>query len=149
MIVVVTSTASTSFNLMMMAFIYIYIYRQYPLLAPSVHCPQMVWGCVCACACGIGIVRNELICWYAKVVHISSSFRTHTHTHILIPFEDRELTGLKVDIAHWLTENRLTMEVIKKKNVNKLYDLILLFSVIPLYGKRCARKEDRGTTTRK
>jgi len=26
-----------------------------------------------------------------------SSFRAHTH--ILIPFEDRELTGLKVDIA--------------------------------------------------
>ena len=70
---------------------------QYPLLAPSVHCPQMVWGCVCACACGTGIVQNELICWYAKVVHISSSF--HPHTHILIPFEDREPTGLKVDIA--------------------------------------------------
>ena len=24
---------------------------QYPLLGPSVRCPQMVWGCVCACAC--------------------------------------------------------------------------------------------------
>ena len=49
-----------------------------------------------------GIVRNELKCGYANVVHTSSSFRphTHTHTHILIPFEDSEPTGLKVDIAY-------------------------------------------------
>ena len=46
-----------------------------------------------------GIVRNELKCGYANVVHTLSSFRTHTHTHILIPFEDSEPTGLKVDIA--------------------------------------------------
>ena len=43
-----------------------------------------------------GIIRNELrICGYAIVVHTSGSFCTHTH----IPFEDRELTGLKVVIA--------------------------------------------------
>ena len=46
------------------------------------------------------IAQNELICGYVSVVHTSSSFRTHTH--ILIPFEDCELTGLKVDIAHSL-----------------------------------------------
>ena len=45
-----------------------------------------------------GIIRNELrICGYAIIfiVHTSGSFCTHTH----IPFEDRELTGLKVVIA--------------------------------------------------
>ena len=71
---------------------------QYPLLAPSVHYPQMVWGCMCACACA----RNELICGYANLVHTSSySVHTHphTHTHILIPSEDHKPTGLKVDIA--------------------------------------------------
>ena len=46
------------------------------------------------------IAQNELICGYVSVVHTSSSFRTHTH--ILIPFEDCELTGLKVDIGHSL-----------------------------------------------
>ena len=59
---------------------------------------------VCACLC---IVQNELIRGYASVVYTLSSFRphtrTHTHTHydthILIPFEDRKPTGLKVDIA--------------------------------------------------
>ena len=34
--------------------------RQYRLLAPSVRCPQIVWGCVCTCACT----------------------HTHTHTHL-------------------------------------------------------------------
>ena len=34
---------------------------------------------------------------YVNVVHTSSSFRPHTY--ILIPFEDRKPTGLKVDIA--------------------------------------------------
>ena len=56
-----------------------------------------------------GIVWNEWIHGYANVVRTSSSFCTHTHTpthslcvshtHILITFEDCELTGLKVDIA--------------------------------------------------
>ena len=62
-----------------------------------------------------GIEWNELICGYASVVHTSSSIHTHTrmhtltyslthththlHSHTLIPFEDHELTGLKVDIA--------------------------------------------------
>ena len=43
------------------------------------------------------IVRNELIYGFANVLHTSSSFRPRTN--ILIPFEDHELTGLKVDIA--------------------------------------------------
>ena len=72
---------------------------QYPLLAPSVGYPQMVWGCMCLCVY-TGIAQNELICGYATIVHASSSFRTHTHTHT--PFEDCELTGLKVDIANEL-----------------------------------------------
>ena len=68
---------------------------QYPLLAPSVCYPQMVWGCMCLCVY-TGIARNELICGYATVVHASSSFHPHT------PFEDCEPTGLKVDIANEL-----------------------------------------------
>ena len=49
------------------------------------------------------IARNELIGGYAGVVYTLSSFRPHTHTHtlILIPFEDRKPTGLKVDIAEY------------------------------------------------
>ena len=43
---------------------------------------------VCACVHSTGIVRNELICEYANVVHTSSSFRPHTLTRIIIPFED-------------------------------------------------------------
>ena len=50
-----------------------------------------------------GMVWNELICGYANVLHTSGSFRPHTHTHarthIHIPFEDHELTRLKVEIA--------------------------------------------------
>ena len=54
---------------------------QCPLLAPSVHGPQMVWECVCVCmrAC----VRNELeVCTTLAYPHISS-FRTmpSTGTH--------------------------------------------------------------------
>ena len=49
---------------------------------------------MCMCT---GIVRNEQIRGYANVLPTSSSFRPHTHT--LIPFEDREPTGLKVDTA--------------------------------------------------
>ena len=70
-------------------------WRQCPLLAPSVRSPQIVWGCVCLCVCS-GIVQNE-ICGYANVGHTLSSFCTHAH--ILKPFEDGELSGLKVDIA--------------------------------------------------
>ena len=57
-------------------------FGQYPLLAPSVHYPYMVWGCVHVCAVhSTGIVQNELKCGYANVVHTSSSFRPHTRTH--------------------------------------------------------------------
>ena len=52
-----------------------------------------------------GIVWNELIgliCGYANIVHTSSSFCPHTHTHSLSHhnYEDRESMGLKVDIGH-------------------------------------------------
>ena len=74
------------------------LFGQYPLLAPSVCYPQMVWGClrVCVLVYSTGIVRNEQMCAYFRFI---PSIHTHTHTHILIPFEDSELTGLKVDIA--------------------------------------------------
>ena len=54
----------------------------YTVLAPPVHCPQVVWLSEDACAHSTGIVWHELICGlYANVVHTSSSFCTHTHTH--------------------------------------------------------------------
>ena len=48
-----------------------------------------------------GTVRNKLICGYDSKGHASSSFcqQTHTHTHMLILFEDHAPTGLKVDTA--------------------------------------------------
>ena len=57
--------------------------------------------CVHVCVCAewtwsmhyIGISTYQFIPYYASVIH------KHTHTCILKPFEDSELTGLKVDIA--------------------------------------------------
>ena len=55
-----------------------------------------------------GIVRIRMwICQRTAYFKFIPSKHTHTHTHththiIIIPFEDRELTGLKVDIAHFL-----------------------------------------------
>ena len=51
------------------------------------------------------LVWNKLICGYAnsilQVHSVHTHTHTHTHTHILS--EDREPTGLKVDIAQlWL-----------------------------------------------
>ena len=44
---------------------------QYPLLAPSVRCPQMVCGCLCLCVY-TAIVRNKLICGYANLEAMST-----------------------------------------------------------------------------
>ena len=41
----------------------------------------------------VGISTKQFIPYYASIIH------KHTHTHIFIPFEDSEPTGLKVDIA--------------------------------------------------
>ena len=41
----------------------------------------------------VGISTYQFITYYASVIHM------HTHSCILKPFEDSELTGLKVDIA--------------------------------------------------
>ena len=54
--------------------------------------------CVCVCVCG----RNELNVYTTLAYPRISSFRStqaRAHKHILKPFEDSELTGLKVDIA--------------------------------------------------
>ena len=60
-------------------------WRQCPLLAPSVHGPQMVWECVCVCVCVyvwtewtwstqyIGISTYQFIPYYASAIH------AHTH----------------------------------------------------------------------
>ena len=57
---------------------------QYLLLAPLVHCPQMVWGCACVYIyiSYTGIVQNQLIYGYTNVVHtIHTHTRTHAHPH--------------------------------------------------------------------
>ena len=54
----------------------------------------MAWGCVLVYS--TGIVRNELICGYANVVHTSSSFRPRTRTHsytIWWPWTDGAKSG--------------------------------------------------------
>ena len=47
------------------------------------------------------IVRNELISGYAThtCMRAHTYMHTQTHTHILVPSEDREPTGLKMDIG--------------------------------------------------
>ena len=57
--------------------------RQCPLLAPLVHIFKWFEDvCVRVLVYGAGIVRNELICGYANVLHTSVIPSTHTHTHI-------------------------------------------------------------------
>ena len=58
---------------------------------------------VCVLVYRTGIVWNGLICGYANILHTSSSFHAYTHihtqnTHILMPFEDHELMGLKLKV---------------------------------------------------
>ena len=57
--------------------------------------------CLRMCVGAGGGGRNELeVCTTLEYIHISvHSVHKHTHTCILKPFEDSELTGLKVDIA--------------------------------------------------
>ena len=58
-------------------------FQQYPLLVPSVHCPQRVWGCVCACACvqhWHSTERTDMwICQHSAYVKFILSTRTHMH----------------------------------------------------------------------
>ena len=51
--------------------------------------------CESVCVCVDGMNLKYPLCWH---IHISS-FCTMPSTRILKPFEDIELTGLKVDIA--------------------------------------------------
>ena len=66
----------------------------HPLLAPSVCGPaQMVWECVRACVC-VCVDRR----WRVHIL-VQSVPHTHIHSNIIIPFEDREPTALKVYTA--------------------------------------------------
>ena len=47
-------------------------------------CTVCVCQCVCVCT---GIIWNELIYIYANIVHTSSSFHPHTHTHMYTVWE--------------------------------------------------------------
>ena len=70
---------------------------QCPLLALSVHGPQMAWECVCVDGINLKYAPHwhQFIPYYASATHKC----THTYTRILKPFEDSEVMGLKVDIA--------------------------------------------------
>ena len=62
--------------------------------------------CVCVCVCLCVRERNELNVYTTLAYSRISSFRAihkHTHTRILIPSENSEPTGLKVDIAQTST----------------------------------------------
>ena len=72
--------------------------------------------CVCVCVCVwtewtwsmqyIGIPTYQFIPHYASAIH--------KHTRILKPFEDSELTGLKVDTAqHHVETHTLMAELLK------------------------------------
>ena len=43
----------------------------------------------------VGLSTYQFIPYYAIAIH------KHTHTHILKPFEDSELMGLKVNLAQF------------------------------------------------
>ena len=71
-------------------------FGQYAFFAQLVHCLKMIWGCMFECIHWHSTEWSVMLI-YVNVVHTSSSF--HTHTFSLIPFEDCEPTGLKVDVA--------------------------------------------------
>ena len=47
----------------------------------------------------VGVSTYQLIPYYGSAIH------KHMHTHILKPFEDSKLAGLKVDIANIFSLN--------------------------------------------
>ena len=64
---------------------------------------SIFWGCACACVYHWHSMKwtDTWICQHTVYFRFipSTHSHTHTHTHTLIPFEDLELTGLKVDIV--------------------------------------------------
>ena len=62
---------------------------QYSLLAPSVCCSQMVWGCACACVqhwhstewTEIWICQHSAYFNFIPSTHTHTCTHTHTHTH--------------------------------------------------------------------
>ena len=78
------------------------LFWQFPLSAPLVCGPQMVWECVCV----YGItwsMHYVCISTYLLIPCYASSIHKHMHSHIRKPFEDSEPTRLKVDIASFLS----------------------------------------------
>ena len=63
---------------------------------------KCVCVCVHACMCVDGMNLKCALHWHICISVYSvlcQCIHTHTHMRILIPFEDSELTGLKVDTA--------------------------------------------------
>ena len=60
--------------------------------------------CVCVCVCVDGMNLKDALCWQIRmsvIPYYATAIHKHTHTRILKPFENSELTGLKVDIAKY------------------------------------------------
>ena len=97
------STNSSSVMSFLMSFIFTKV-GQCLLLVLSVDSPQIVWECMWVCG------QNELeVCTMLVYPHISSvlCIYTQAHTHILKPFEDNNLTELKLDSAKGWTDRHL------------------------------------------
>ena len=67
------------------------------------------------------------MCGYANVVHTSVQVHSvHTHTHILTPSADCELTGLKVDIVMCVVNSDVCINGLRSL---RLHDFFFFFCI--------------------
>ena len=79
--------------------------RQCPLLASSIHGPQMVWDCVCVCVCVDGMNLKCALCWHIHIPVYSvlcQCIHTSTHTYK----RPHTIWGQRTDRASHHTDGR-------------------------------------------